>query len=211
MDCSYELDLLLPAAHCAGNGCKVELPDAEIYYYAALFGESEANHLFEQLHREIAWQQQRIRLYGKVHAVPRLTAWYGDAGRQYAYSGIEMTALPWLPVLHAIRARIEVVAACTFNSVLLNLYRDGADSVSWHADDEPELGRNPVIASVSMGARRSFQLKHKEEPARCRAIVLEHGSLLLMKGATQHHWLHQIPKTTRDPGARINLTFRTVA
>jgi alkylated DNA repair dioxygenase AlkB len=203
-------DLLSPAAQCAGSGCKVELPDAEIYYYAALFDESEADRLFLQLLNVIAWRQQHIKLYGKVHAEPRLTAWYGDAGKRYAYSGIDLTALPWVPVLLEIKARIESVTACEFNSVLLNLYRGGADSVSWHADDEPELGRDPVIASVSLGERRAFHLKHKKDKAQRKTLSLDHGSMLLMQGATQHHWVHQIPKTTRDVGARINLTYRLI-
>jgi alkylated DNA repair dioxygenase AlkB len=203
-------DLLLPAAQCADCACKVELPDAEIDYYAALFDESEADRLFLQLRDEIAWRQQHIKLYGKVHAEPRLTAWYGDAGKRYTYSGIEMTAQLWLPVLLEIKTRIESVAACTFNSVLLNLYRNGADSVGWHADDELELGRNPVIASVSLGARRAFHLRHKKDKSQRRVLSLDHGSLLLMKGATQHHWVHQLPKTTRGVGARINLTYRFI-
>lgn len=189
---------------------RIELPDADILHYAALFSASEADCLFLHLRREIDWQQEHITLYGTPRAVPRLTAWYGDPGTTYTYSGIRHEAASWLPVLQRIRERIERVSAATFNSVLLNLYRDGADSVAWHADDEPELGINPVIGSASFGASRVFQVKHKRQRGLKHAIALEHGSFLLMQGATQHHWVHQVPKTRAISGERINLTFRRV-
>jgi alkylated DNA repair dioxygenase AlkB len=189
---------------------RIELPDADIQHYAALFSTSEADRLFLQLRREIDWQQEYISLYGTPRAVPRLTAWYGEPGTTYTYSGIRHKAASWLPVLQCIRQRIERVSCAAFNSVLLNFYRDGADSVAWHADDEPELGRNPVIGSVSFGASRVFQVKHKRQRALKHAIALEHGSYLLMQGATQHHWLHQVPKTRGATGERINLTYRRV-
>lgn len=190
--------------------CSIELPDADILHCAALFSSCEADRVFCQLRREIEWKQEHISLYGKRCAVPRLTAWCGEPGTVYSYSGIRMAAAPWLPVLLDIRERIESVFAAEFNSVLLNLYRDGADSVSWHADDEPELGRNPVIGSVSFGASRVFQMKHKKRRGLKHSIALEHGSLLLMKGATQHHWVHQVPKSRAVASERINLTYRYV-
>ena len=137
--------------------------------------------------------------------IPRLTAWHGAAG--YVYSGIRLTPAAWTPPLLELKALAERLAGERFNSVLLNLYRDGRDSVSWHADNEPGLGRDPVIASLSLGAVRRFQLKHRRLDERL-ALDLPHGSCLIMAGATQHHWLHQLPKTTRPVGPRINLTFR---
>ncbi|MEZ5571827.1 MAG: alpha-ketoglutarate-dependent dioxygenase AlkB [Halioglobus sp.] len=204
-------DLFSAEAERSDTVCRVDLPDAEIFHYAALFSENEALQLFARLRRDIAWQQDTITLYGRHHPVPRLTAWYGDPGKTYAYSGIAMRATPWTPALLAIKARIERMANYTFNSVLLNLYRNGADSVAWHADDEPELGRNPVIGSVSLGASRSFQLRHKTDKNSRHSIDLHSGSFLLMQGSTQHQWLHQIPKTARKVGERINLTYRRVS
>lgn len=189
---------------------RIELADADIQHYAALFSLSEADRLFLQLRREVDWQQEHISLYGTRRAVPRLTAWYGEPGTTYSYSGITHRAALWLPVLLEIRERIEHLSEVRFNSVLLNLYRDGADSVSWHADDEPELGRNPAIGSVSFGASRMFQMKHKRHPGLKHSIALGHGSFLLMQDATQHHWVHQVPKSRALTGERINLTFRRV-
>lgn len=193
-----------------GAFCQLDLPDADIRHYAAFLSSSEADRLFIRLRREIAWRHEHITLFGKSRAVPRLSAWYGEPGTAYTYSGLRVEAAHWLPALLEIRERIERVCAASFNSVLLNLYRDGADSVSWHADDERELGRNPVIASVSLGAIRNFQLKHRTQRTHKHAIALQHGSLLLMRGATQHHWLHQVPKTRAQCGERINLTYRLV-
>jgi len=138
-------------------------------------------------------------------AIPRLTAWHGEKG--YVYSGIRLEPAPWNEPLLELEAIAEELAWAPFNSVLLNLYRDGRDSVSWHADNEPGLGYNPVIASVSLGAQRRFQLRHRRSGARV-SLDLPHGSCLIMAGATQHHWLHQLPKTARPVGPRINLTFR---
>jgi alkylated DNA repair dioxygenase AlkB len=142
---------------------------------------------------------------GRRIPIPRLTAWHGAAG--YVYSGIRLTPAPWTPPLLELKALAERLAGQSFNSVLLNLYRDGRDSVSWHADNEPGLGRDPVIASLSLGAVRRFQLKHRRLPERL-TLDLPHGSCLIMAGATQHHWLHQLPKTKAPVGPRINLTFR---
>ena len=142
---------------------------------------------------------------------PRLNAWYGDPGCRYGYSGTRFEPLPWTETLTDIKERLTATLGVAFNSMLANRYRDGRDSVAWHSDDEPELGRNPVIASVSLGATRRFTLKHKSRrDIRPLAVDLTHGSLLVMSGPTQHQWLHQIAKTTRIVGERINLTFRYI-
>jgi alkylated DNA repair dioxygenase AlkB len=170
--------------------------------------EADASRLFEQLMAVTEWRREIATVMGRRVAIPRLTAWHGAAG--YVYSGIRMIPAPWNPPLLEIKAVAEACAGQAFNSVLLNLYRDGRDSVSWHADNEPGLGRNPVIASVSLGGVRRFQMKHRARDERL-ALDLPSGSCLVMAGATQHHWLHQVPKTGRPVGPRINLTFRTMS
>jgi alkylated DNA repair dioxygenase AlkB len=186
------------------------MPDAEVTLYSDFFSPDESKTLFQQLVDTIQWGQESIRFGGKAIPLPRLTAWYGDEGKSYSYSGITVNPLPWIPLLSSIKTRVETVSPVTFNSVLLNYYRGERDSVSWHSDDEPELGHNPVIASVSFGASRKFQFKHKTDTDQRHAVDLTPGSLLLMAGATQHHWKHQIPKTTKPVGPRINLTFRVI-
>jgi alkylated DNA repair dioxygenase AlkB len=179
--------------------------DGAAFLYPDALPQGDADRLLAQLRDAIEWRQEVATLMGRRVAIPRLTAWHGAAG--YVYSGIRMTPLPWTPPLLELKALAEALAGHPFNSVLLNLYRDGRDSVSWHADNEPGLGRDPVIASLSLGAVRRFQLKHRRSPLRV-ALDLPHGSCLIMAGATQHHWLHQLPKTARPVGPRINLTFR---
>ncbi len=186
------------------------MPDAEVTLHTDFFNPDESATLFQQLVDTIHWQQESIRFGGKAIPLPRLTAWYGDEGKSYRYSGITVNPLPWIPLLLSIKTCVETVSPVTFNSVLLNYYRGERDSVSWHSDDEPELGHNPVIASVSFGASRKFQFKHKTDTDQRLAVDLTPGSLLLMAGATQHHWKHQIPKTTKPVGPRINLTFRVI-
>ena len=187
----------------------LNMPDAEVVYYANLFSPDEADKFFSDLLTESDWTQEHITIHGKRIPIPRLTAWCGEPNKTYAYSGIKVVAGAWTDALLQIKNRIEKVSNASFNSVLLNLYRHGADSVAWHADDEKELGMNPVIGSVSFGAPRKFQMKHKTKRHK-RDIELRHGDYLLMAGETQHHWIHQIPKTKREVGARINLTFRRV-
>ncbi len=189
----------------------IDLPDADLLYFRYLFPKSDADRLFLALQQEIHWQQEKITLYGKTHDVPRLTAWYGDPSKTYTYSGITVESRPWTPILMEIKREIEAVSNTTFNSVLLNRYRAGSDGVSWHADDEPELGTNPTIGSVSFGQSRPFQMKHRFDHKVRKSVDLDHGSCLLMKGRTQHYWLHQVPKTRRAVGERINLTFRVVS
>jgi alkylated DNA repair dioxygenase AlkB len=187
----------------------LSLPDADVHYLPGAFAPAEADRLFDALRRGSGWQQEEITLFGQRRLVPRLVAWHGDPGARYTYSGVAHEPLPWTPALLEVRARVESLTGQRFNSVLLNLYRDGRDGMGWHADDEPELGRDPVIASVSLGATRGFRLRHRRRRDTV-PIDLEHGSLLLMKGPTQHHWVHALPKTARTVGERINLTFRHV-
>ena len=189
---------------------RYDLPDAEVTLFPAFFNEAESDAYFAALRHATVWGQGRLTLWGKAHDEPRLTAWYGDAGKSYSYSGIVLHPQPWTPLLNEIKACVDEAAQTTFNSVLLNLYRDGRDSNGWHQDNEPELGRNPVIASVSFGVVRRFQMRHKIRKEHKLNLDLPHGSLLLMAGATQHTWQHQIPKTAKPVGERINLTFRVI-
>ncbi|MFV8270850.1 alpha-ketoglutarate-dependent dioxygenase AlkB family protein [Flavobacterium sp. GT2N3] len=188
----------------------LNLPDAEIIYYPQFFDKEQADIIFAELLQEIPWQQDEIRVYGKIHPQPRLTALFGNEGKSYSYSNITMQPHPWNLLLQKLKMEIETIADVNFTTVLLNQYRDGKDSNGWHADNEKELGMNPVIASLSFGAERTFQLKHNLEKDQKKSIILEHGSLLLMKGTTQHFWKHQIPKTAKLIGPRINATFRDI-
>jgi len=188
----------------------LHLPDATIIYYPHFFNKIEADVIFAELANAIPWQQDEIRVFGKIHPQPRLTALFGNEGKTYAYSNIKMQPHPWNMLLQKIKSHIESASDTNFTTVLLNYYRDGKDSNGWHADNEKELGTNPVIASMSFGAERTFQLKHNSDKDRKKSIVLEHGSLLVMKGTTQHFWKHQIPKTAKPVGPRINLTFRVI-
>jgi alkylated DNA repair dioxygenase AlkB len=187
-----------------------DLPNAAIEYYPSFLDVEQSNLLFNRLINEVPWQQDEIELYGKRHQQPRLTALYGNEGKPYSYSNIVMQPHPWNSLLTYIKEEVERVCEVTFTTVLLNLYRDGKDSNGWHADNERELGRNPIIASLSLGAERMFHLKHNDKTDLRQRIVLENGSLLLMKGETQHFWKHQIPKTEKEIGKRINLTFRII-
>ncbi|WP_264510749.1 alpha-ketoglutarate-dependent dioxygenase AlkB family protein [Flavobacterium sp. N1719] len=184
------------------------VPDAEIILYPNFLGQEKAVDFFQKLQSEIPWQQDSITVYGKTHAQPRLTALFGNEGKPYAYSNIVMQPHPWTPLLTFLKEEIEAVCEERFTTVLLNLYRNGQDSNGWHADNEKELGRNPVIASLSLGAERMFHLQHNTIKDAKLKINLTSGSLLVMKGTTQHFWKHQIPKTTKPIGPRINLTFR---
>lgn len=187
------------------------MPDGDLTIWRQFFAETEADLLFTELLNGVEWRHDAIQIYGRPTPLPRLTAWFGDEGASYTYSGIKMNPAPWTPALLSIKQRIEGVAGVPFNSVLLNLYRDGHDGVSWHQDDEPELGKNPVIGSVSFGETRTFQMKHKSRKDLCVVnIDLSHGSFLLMSGPTQHFWRHRLPKTPKVLKARINLTFRRI-
>jgi alkylated DNA repair dioxygenase AlkB len=175
-----------------------------LIYYREFYSQTEADGLFTSLQASVAWKQEHGR-FGRPY--PRLTALYGDAGLVYTYSGVAYPSLEWTPELDAIRRRIEAAAEAPFNSVLLNRYRTGSDSMGFHADDEPELGTNPIVPSLSLGAQRRFVLRHRKSKRRID-FELAHGSLLIMAGMLQHFWDHALPKTAMAVGERINLTFR---
>ncbi|GAA4363432.1 alpha-ketoglutarate-dependent dioxygenase AlkB [Kangiella marina] len=172
--------------------------------------DDDAIAVFKALSQQIEWRQESLWIAGKERQVPRLVAWYGDTEAEYRYSGKLHTPIPWIRPLAMLKERIEAEVGSDFNSVLCNLYRDGKDSMGWHADDEKELGKDPVIASLSLGQERSFHLKHKTVPKLKHKMTLTSGSLLVMKGTTQQNWLHQVPKETHITQPRINLTFRKI-
>ena len=188
---------------------KIILADGDIEYITGFYSAEEAETIFRELKYRLAWRHDDIKMFGKVMKIPRLQAWYGDNQLSYRYSNITLTAKPWLASLLALKESVSRYCQHDFNAVLANLYRDQNDSVGWHSDDEPELGAMPTIASLSFGAEREFQLKHiitKEKVS----VMLEPGSLLIMRGETQHFWQHCLPKRTRAISPRINLTFRKV-
>lgn len=187
----------------------LELPGGEALLEESFLPSGDADRLFSSLRREIPWEAEKIKLFGREVSVPRLVSWHGDPEASYVYSGVRHEPKPWTPALRKLEPRVEAAAEAAFNSVLANLYRSGADGMSWHADDERELGPEPVIASVSLGAPRVFRLKRRDGSAKLD-LPLPHGSLLIMKGATQELWLHSVPKTARPVGERINLTFRWI-
>lgn len=189
----------------------INITHGSLDYYAKWLSSDEADALFAVLKEQVKWQQSMISLYGKTVKIPRLNAWYGDGNCPYEYSGHKFQPSPWLPCLKAIQQRVEKLIAFSANSVLVNCYRDGKDSVAWHSDDEPELGRNPTVVSLSLGGEREFQLRHRyDKSLGIKKITLSHGSLLVMGGELQHYWHHQIPKTTKNCAERINLTYRFV-
>jgi len=188
----------------------LNLKDAEVFYYPNYFTINESMSLFQILTTETLWQQDDIKVFGKTYKQPRLTSLYGSNKRPYSYSNITMHPNEFSSTLLKIKSKIEDTTNEIFTTCLLNQYRDGQDSNGWHADDEKELGQNPVIASVSFGASRMFHLKHRYDKSHKCKLLLESGSLLLMKGTTQHFWLHQVPKTKKQIGSRINLTFRYI-
>jgi alkylated DNA repair dioxygenase AlkB len=191
----------------------ITLKNADILFIDNFFNETEADRLFKNLYETIDWQQGEIILFGKKVLEPRLTAWYGDADKTYKYSGKVNTPLPWNTPLLTLKDKIEnqetpSVFQANFNSVLLNLYRHGSDSMGFHADDEPALGKNPIIASVNFGESRRFIFRRKDNKNEKYELLLTHGSLLIMAGEMQHYWQHAVPKEPKKAKARINLTFR---
>lgn len=159
----------------------------------------------------IRWKQDHIKFFGKTHPLPRLTSWYGDPGASYKYSGIYSDPNPWNDGLLYVKSKVEAALGVCFNSVLLNWYRDGSDSLSWHADDERELGPEPIIASASFGDTRDFLFRRKDDKDQNLALKLHHGSLVVMKGTTQQHWVHSVPKRKSSSSrSRFNLTFRQI-
>ncbi|MBO0700779.1 MAG: alpha-ketoglutarate-dependent dioxygenase AlkB, partial [Zavarzinella sp.] len=184
----------------------IDLRDGGLLLYDESFlPPAEADSLFAHLRDTVPWKQEGRP--GRMF--PRLTAWYADPGHSYSYSGVTHHAVPWTPELRALKERVEAVAGTTWNSLLLNFYRDGRDSIGFHADDEPELGVNPIIGSLSLGAARRFVLKHPASGDKLE-FELPHGSLLVMGGTSQQHWRHGVPKTRKPVGPRINLTFRRI-
>ena len=186
------------------------LPDLKIKYFSDFISEKDSNRYFNCFMNLIPWKQDSIRVYGKTYDQPRLTSLHGLNEKSYSYSGIKMYPQKMTRELIEIKNKISKVCFTSFTSVLLNLYRNGKDSNGWHADDEPELGINPVIASVSFGEERFFQLKHKTKKIETIKFKLQSGSLLLMEGSTQHNWYHKIAKTSKNIGPRINLTYRKI-
>lgn len=184
--------------------------DGETFYFGDFFKKTAADQFFEKLKSEIEWKQEPIKIFGKAIMQPRLTALYGNPEKPYGYSGIIMQPFAWTDFLLEIKNRVEEKAKTNFTHVLLNYYRDGKDSMGWHRDNEAVLGPNPTIASVSFGETREFQIRHHTEKKYKLKLPLDHGSLLIMSGNSQHHWEHQIPKTTKSIGPRINLTFRKI-
>nr|WP_314862586.1 alpha-ketoglutarate-dependent dioxygenase AlkB [uncultured Undibacterium sp.] len=183
--------------------------DGVVNYYGQLIAGKEANHYFECLMKTIAWENDQAFIYGKLILTKRKVAWYGDKEFEYTYSNRTKCALPWTAELIALKTIVEERTGERFNSCLLNLYLDGTEGMAWHSDAEKDLKKNGAIGSLSFGAERKFAFKHKESKD-IVSLVLAHGSLLVMKGTTQSHWLHRLPPTTTITEPRINLTFRTI-
>ena len=188
----------------------LEGPGLDVTLVRSALDESTADAAFAALRDEIPWRQEHLRMFGSVIAVPRLEAWIADAGLEYTYSGILHAPQPWTQTVVAMRDVCDRLAGASFNSVLCNLYRNGDDGVDWHADDEREFGRQPVIASLSLGATRRFDFRRVDDTGVRRGVDLHHGDVVIMRGTTQELWRHRIPKTRTPVGERINLTFRTV-
>ena len=189
----------------------IPLIDGDARFIADFLTRPQSDAYFAELLDLVDWRQHIIRIRGRQVASPRLSAWYGDPDAHYSYSGLSLEPRPWLPVILELKTQVESACNAPFNSVLLNLYRDGSDSMGWHSDDEPELGERPVIASASFGATRRFRLRHRHrrdlDPV---ALLLSHGTVLVMKGNTQSNWKHQLPKTRKVSEPRVNLTFRSI-
>ncbi len=187
------------------------LAGADIGYFPDFLCVADADRLLHLLTDKVSWNKTKVKMFGKVFVCRRLVAFYGDPEAIYNYSGISHTPLPWLPELMQLKQAIEKMSGYFFNSALLNLYRDGSDSMGWHRDNEPELGTNPVIASVSLGSTRRFVMRHGHQPSVSKLeLNMTHGSLLLMYGETQHLWRHAVPKTNKIVAPRLNLTYRKI-
>lgn len=193
----------------ADDSIDLQLADATLHWSPDFIEAPEAGRLHATLVEEIPWEQHQVRIMGRLLDCPRLSCWIGDPGTAYVYARVRFEPQPWTPTLAQLRERVSAAAGVRFNSVLANRYRDGRDAMGWHADDEPELGPDPVIASLSFGTTRRFAMKHRMSGER-RNLDLTPGSLLVMAGTTQRHWVHALPRTARPVGERINLTFRVV-
>lgn len=183
--------------------------DGELYLLPNFFAAAQADNYYQLLVQTLAWRTEELLIFGRLLKVPRLIAWYGDEAAHYRYSGVNHNPLPWSKVLLELRSAVEAVCQYQFNSVLANLYRNGQDSMGCHADDEKELGQNPLIASLSFGATRLLRFKHTASGGKLD-LALAHGDLLIMAGVLQHHWRHELPKTRKIVQPRINLTFRAI-
>jgi len=180
-----------------------------VRYIPGFLCKAESSLLLEALRSELKWEQRDIRLFGRKVAQPRLTCWYGDKGTEYGYSGVRLEPFAWHPELQRLRTALENELQHPFNAVLANAYRNGRDSMGWHSDNEPELGADPMIASISLGENRRFLLRHRASK-KITEYHLESGSLLVMQGKVQSDYQHSLPKTVREIGWRINLTYRQV-
>ena len=194
------------------DGVSLTLRGADLAVVPGFLPPADADRLLQDLTNELPWRRYRVSVFGKQHLIPRLHSWHGDAQARYRWSGLTQEPRPWTPSLAEVGDRLAGILPGRFNSVLANLYRDGRDHMGWHADDEPELGPEPVIASISLGAQRDFLLRPRRPDAAAgkRCIALTHGSLLLMSGSTQRYWQHCLPKRLRVVEPRINLTFRRI-
>jgi alkylated DNA repair dioxygenase AlkB len=190
---------------------ELPLEDGDLRYAPGWLAPPEADALLQQLQAQIPWETHRIQLFGQWHDSPRLSCWIGDPGASYVYSRVRFEPHPWPSALRELRERVSEASGMAMNSVLANLYRSGRDAMGWHSDDEPELGPQPVIASLSLGGVRRFSLKHRRDPSRKLTLELAHGSLLVMAGDTQANWRHALPRTARPVAPRINLTFRAIS
>ena len=182
--------------------------DGTVHYLGMILEPGEANHYLQLLLKDVPWKNDEAIIYGKHIVTKRKVAWYGDEGFAYTYSNTTKFAIPWTEALFALKTKVETAVQKKFNSCLLNLYHDGSEGMTWHSDDEEALGKNTTIASLSLGAERKFSFKHKRTKQTV-SMILENSGLLIMKGETQTHWLHSLPKTTRVTRPRVNLTFRT--
>lgn len=183
--------------------------DGEVFYYGKVFNKPQADNYFTVLMKTIAWKNDEAMIYGKKIITKRKVAWYGEKAFEYTYSKVTKLALPWTSELLALKKLAEQVSEESYNSCLLNLYHTGEEGMAWHSDGETDLKKDGAIASLSFGAERKFAFKHKGSADKVE-LLLEHGSLLVMKGSTQTHWLHRLPPTTKINKPRINLTFRTI-
>ena len=183
--------------------------EGEVLYYGVIMSTQAADHYFDNLMKTIQWQHDEAIVMGKKIITKRKVAWYGEKAYSYTYSNTTKTALPWTADLLELKTLVEQTTGETFNSCLLNLYHDGSEAMSWHSDAEKDLKKDGAIGSISLGAQRKFAFKHRQSKETITQ-VLEHGSLLVMKGKTQSHWLHRLPPTKTIDHPRINLTFRTI-
>ncbi|MDM7553564.1 alpha-ketoglutarate-dependent dioxygenase AlkB family protein [Xanthomonas fragariae] len=190
---------------------RVALPGAEISWCRGWLQGTQADALMQVLLAQVQWDVHRICIFGRLVDSPRLSSWIGDPQASYRYSGTQFAPQPWLEVLQPLRTRLQKETGYWFNSVLVNRYRGGSDAMGWHSDDEPELGPQPLIASLSLGAMRRFAFKHRDDATLKQTLELGHGDLLLMGGDTQRHYRHALPRTAKPIGERINLTFRQIA